>query len=80
MISLHEMALESQYKYNEALLYFENCYKFTEDLSDANMMHYNFNLIEIILLTKTDQLDLAQSKYEKLEKKLEKLYGKMQIW
>ena len=68
-------SLESQYKYNEALLYFDNCYKFTEDLNDANMMHYNFNLIEIILLTKTDQLGLAQSKYAKLEKKLETFYS-----
>ena len=59
-------SLKSQFKYDEALLYFEQCFKYTEDLGRYDSYKYNYRLLEIILLAKNDKKEEASKKYENI--------------
>ena len=72
-------SLNAQHKYLEALTYFNNCYKFTEDAVDNNLTNLTYKLMEIILLAKTKNIKISKNKYQKIKKEINFYYNNISV-
>ncbi len=73
-------SLNSQHKYDEALNFFKDCYKFTEDISGSNSTNLKYKLLEIILLAKTENVQLYEEKYLSINNDLSFFYENLAVW